>query len=446
MTISRRSLLAASLALVACPLRAARSGRVAVIGAGMAGLACARRLAGAGFATVVLEARDRIGGRIRTDRRWSDLPVDLGAAWIHGASGNPVTALAREAGARRVATDYDASAAYDSRGKSIDLDAEVAGMERLIEEARDASEDLDDDVSLKAAVEAHPRYPRLDERGHSILGHVVNAFFELEYAGDWSELSAWSLDEDSGFDGADVLLPDGYDALPAFMARGLDIRLGSVVTAVSLAGKGATVHLADGELVAADHVVVTVPLGVLKDGRIAFEPKLPAGHRQAIERLGFGVLEKTCLRFAEPFWPRDVDWIQFLSGRRGEWAEWLSLTRATGTPLLVGFNAGTYGRALGSLDDGAVVDAALAALRAMFGQKVPAPVGAIVTRWAADPLARGAYSFNAVGSDGATRRALAEPIDGRLFFAGEATSAAHFGTTHGALLSGLAAAGAILGS
>ena len=95
MTISRRSLLAASLALVACPLRAARSGRVAVIGAGMAGLACARRLAGAGFATVVLEARDRIGGRIRTDRRWSDLPVDLGASWIHGVSGNPVVDLAR---------------------------------------------------------------------------------------------------------------------------------------------------------------------------------------------------------------------------------------------------------------------------------------------------------------------------------------------------------------
>jgi len=446
MTMSRRSLLAASLALAASPLRAARPGRVAVIGAGMAGLACARRLAAAGYQTVVLEARDRIGGRIRTDRRWSDLPVDLGASWIHGVSGNPVAAMAREAGARRVATDYDASAAYGPDGEAVDIDADVARMEGLIDEAREEASDLDEDVSLKAAVEAHPRYPRLDERGHSILGHVVNAFFELEYAGDWSELSAWSLDEDSGFGGADVLLPDGYDAVPAFMARGLDIRLGSVAAAVSLVGKGATVHLADGQFVAADHVVVTVPLGVLKDGRIAFEPKLPAGHRGAIERLGFGVLEKTCLRFAEPFWPRDVDWIEFLSGRRGEWAEWLSLTRATGTPLLVAFNAGIYGRALGSFDDGAVVDAALAALRAMFGQKVPSPVGTIVTRWAADPFARGAYSFNAVGSDGDTRRALAEPIDGRLFFAGEATSAEHFGTTHGALLSGLAAAEAILES
>jgi monoamine oxidase len=440
MTISRRSLLAATLAVAVSPSRAARSGRVAVIGAGMAGLACARRLATAGCETVVLEARDRIGGRILTDRRWNDLPVDLGASWIHGVSGNPVTALAREAGARRVATDDDASVAHDSRGRVVDIDADTARMERLIEEAREAVEDFDEDVSLKAAVEAHPRYRRLDERGRMLLDHVVDAQFQLEYAGDWSELSAWSLDEDSGFGGADALLPDGYDAVPAFLARGLDIRLGAVVEAISLAGPKASVRLADGQVVWADHVVVTVPLGILKEGRIAFEPTLPAGHREAIEKLGFGVLEKTCLRFEKPFWPRDVDWIEFFSGRRGEWTEWLSLTRATGTPLLVAFNAGAYGRALGSLDDAAVADAALDALRAMFGSGVPAPTGAIVTRWAADPFARGAYSFNAVGSDGATRRALAEPVDGRLFFAGEATSAEYFATTHGAYLSGLAAA------
>ncbi|MDL1877492.1 FAD-dependent oxidoreductase, partial [Cytophagia bacterium CHB2] len=157
-----------------------------------------------------------------------------------------------------------------------------------------------------------------------------------------------------------------------------------------------------------------------------------------------GVIEKCCLRFERPFWPVDVDWVEFVSGRRGEWAEWLSLARATGTPVLVGFQGGAPARALAALDDGALVDAALGALRAMFGKKVPAPAGAIVTRWAADPFARGAYSFNAVGSDGAMRRALAEPVDGRLFFAGEATSADYFATTHGAYLSGLAAADAVL--
>ncbi|CAG1015570.1 polyamine oxidase [Rhizobiaceae bacterium] len=444
MTISRRTLLAAPLALAMAPAHAAPPRRAAVIGAGIAGLACARRLAGAGFETVVLEARDRIGGRILTDRRWSGRPVDLGASWIHGASGNPVTALAREAGARRVATSYEASVAYGPDGGVLDIDADVAGMERLIEEARDAAGDLDADVSLKEAIEAHPRYHRLDERGLMLLAHVVNAQYELEYAGDWSELSAWSLDEDSGFGGADVLFPDGYDVVPAFMARGLDIRLGAAVAAVSTTGKAVTVRLVDGQAVAADHVVVTVPLGVLKEGRIAFAPALPAAHREAIEKLGFGILEKCCLRFGKPFWPRDVDWIEFVSGRRGEWSEWLSLARATGASVLVGFNGGAYGRALGSLDDGAVVDAALKALRAMFGPDVPAPLGSIVTRWAADPFARGAYSFNAVGSDGAMRRALAEPVDDRLFFAGEATSADYFATTHGAYLSGIAAADAIL--
>jgi len=444
MTISRRSLLAASLAVAVSPSRAARSGRVAVIGAGMAGLACARRLAAAGYETVVLEARDRIGGRIRTDRRWPGMAVDLGASWIHGVSGNPVTALASEAGARRAATSYDASIAYDSRGRVVDIDADVARMEGLIEEAREAVEDFDEDVSLKDAIEAHPRYRRLDERGRMLLDHVVNAQYELEYAGDRSELSAWSVDEDEGFGGGDALFPGGYDAVAAFLARGLDIRLGAVVDAVSIAGKGATVRLSGGQSLAVDHVVVTVPLGVLKAGGIAFEPKLPAGHREAIERLGFGVLEKTCLRFDKPFWPRDVDWIEFVAGRRGEWTEWLSVTRATGAPLLVGFQGGAAARALASLDDRAIVDAALAALRAMFGADVPPPSGAVVTRWAADPFARGAYSFNAMGSDGSTRQALAQPVEGRLFLAGEAISARHFATTHGAYLSGLAAADAIL--
>lgn len=444
MRISRRSLLTAPLALaVPAPVHAAANRKVAVIGAGMAGLACARRLAAASVETIVLEARDRIGGRIHTDRRWPGVTVDLGASWIHGVAGNPVTALARDAGARRAATSYEASAAYGPDGATLDIDADVARMERLIDEARDEAEDLDEDVSLKDAIEAHPRYPRLDARGRSLLAHVVNAQYELEYAGDWSELSAWSLDEDSAFPGADALLPDGYDAVPLFLAKGLDIRLKAVVTTVSIDRGGATVRLAGGEVVKADHVVVTVPLGVLKEG-IAFEPALPDRLRDAIDGLGFGVIEKTCLRFDKPFWPAQVDWIEFVSGRRGEWAEWLSPVRATGAPLLVGFNGGAYGRSLATLDDAAIVDAALEALRAMFGRKVPEPEGTIVTRWAADPFARGAYSFNAVGSDGATRRALAEPVEGKLFFAGEATSAEYFATTHGAYLSGIAAADAVL--
>lgn len=390
MTVSRRSLLAAPLALAMAPARAARNRRVAVIGAGMAGLACARRLVAAGVETIVLEARARIGGRVLTDRRWPGQPVELGATWIHGVSGNPVTALAREAGARRVATSDEASVAYGPDGSAIDIDADVSRVGALIEEAREVAGGLDNDISLKDAIEALPRYRRLDERGRMLLAHAVNARYELDYAGDWSELSAWSLDEDSAFGGGDVLFPDGYDALPALLARGLDIRLGAVVEAVSRAGWGTRVRLAGGEAVGADHVVVTVPLGVLKTGGIAFEPELPAGHLEAIRRLGFGILEKTCLRFAKPFWPADVDWIEFVSGRRGEWTEWLSLARATGAAVLVGFHGGAQARVLGSLDDGAVVEAALDALRTMFGSNVPAPAGSIVTRWAADPFSRGA--------------------------------------------------------
>ncbi|MEY4984936.1 MAG: hypothetical protein RIR62_3202, partial [Pseudomonadota bacterium] len=111
MRVTRRSVLASALsAPLAAPLVArAADAPVVVVGAGIAGLTVASELAAGGRAVVVLEARDRIGGRIFTSRAWPDLPVDMGASWIHGVTGNPVTALARAAGARMAGTSYDSA-------------------------------------------------------------------------------------------------------------------------------------------------------------------------------------------------------------------------------------------------------------------------------------------------------------------------------------------------
>jgi monoamine oxidase len=136
-----------------------------------------------------------------------------------------------------------------------------------------------------------------------------------------------------------------------------------------------------------------------------------------------------------------VDWIEWLSPRPGEWGQWVSLARATGAPVLLGFNAAAAAEAVERLDDRATLAAATDALRAMFGSRFPAPLAAQITRWRADPFARGSYSFTPVGATPEDRTALAgADWDGALWFAGEAASRDHFGTVHGALISGRAAA------
>jgi len=200
-----------------------------------------------------------------------------------------------------------------------------------------------------------------------------------------------------------------------------------------------------GQTLRADRVIVSVPLGVLKAGAIEFTPRLPSAKRHAIEALRMGVLNKCFLRFPRAFWPTDVDWIERVPERRGEWTEWVSFARPTGKPVLLGFNAADVGRRIESSSDRQIMAAAMRALRGIYGDDIPEPTGQQITRWASDPYTLGSYSFNAVGADPKVREDLAASIDGRVYFAGEATSRKHFATTHGAYLSGLRAAREVAG-
>jgi monoamine oxidase len=431
-------------ALLAPRMGHAQAGaRVIVIGAGLAGLAAARDLQAAGLDVTVVEGRDRIGGRLWTSRLWADLPVDLGASWIHGTKGNPLTDLADEAGAKRVATSYDHSLSLDPEGEETDLLADMAAD--LVDAAREKAEALEDDISLATAVQASSGWKKADAATRRHVRHYINATYEQEYGGDWAETSAWHIDSASEFDGKDVLFPAGIDQLATHLAQGLDIRLGQTVTALAPTANGIRVTLADGNRLEADHVVNTLPLGVLQSGDVTLAESLAPARQAAIDSLGMGLLNKCWLRFDRIAWDDDVDWIEWLSPRDGHWSQWVSLGRALGAPVLLGFHAGAQASKMEALDDADTVAGAHEALKTMFGSAFPAPKAAQITRWSQDGFALGSYSFQATGTSPKTRRALAgADWDGRLVFAGEATEADYSGTAHGAFLSGQSAACTIL--
>lgn len=428
------------------PRAAKGARRVLVVGAGLAGLAAARSLSGAGVEVSVLEARDRIGGRVWTSRD-GPWPLDLGASWIHGVEGNPITALADAAGAARVPTRYDSSRAFSEVGRPFD-DADQRRLERLdarLAAAIAAAQEVDEDQSLADAVApVLAALPDEDARVEALFR--LNSWIEQEYADDLGALSSHWYDAAEAFDGDDALFVDGFASVLAPLSAGLDVRTGVEVVEVEHSPQGVRLRCADGSEHAADAAIVTVPLGVLKAGRPRFSPPLPSKMRTGIERLAMGVLNKCYLRFERVFWPDDSDWIEIVRRVPGRWAQWVSFARTTGWPVLLGFHAGSEARRLEGLDDATVVAEAMAALRQTFGPEVPDPIDHQITRWASDPWSLGSYSLYPPGATPADRKALGRSIGPRLRLAGEAISMAHFGTAHGAYLSGREAARRLLAS
>jgi len=442
--ISRREFLAATATVLGGGLTAACAARstdhppppdtrsVLIIGAGMAGLAAGRSLADAGWPVRLIEARDRIGGRVYTNRDWG-VPLDMGASWIQGTQGNPLTELAQKAQLQTVHTDYYSSAKVAVDPRLQPMDYHEKHWRKFVARARDQV----DGGSLGAAVNAAAATEELSDNERAQLAFYLTTEIADEYAAEAEQLSATTWDEGKYAGGDDVIIPGGYDALPKLLANGLPIVLNTPVTAIARRDKSVVVA-AGNQSLEGPAAIVTVPLGVLKSGAISFDPPLPDAHARAVSALGFGVLSKSFFRFNRRTWNADNAFYQFIGTEPGLWAQWFSLPAAAG-PIMVAFNAGERGRSVESSSPPDLMAGALPIARQLFGDDVSL-VEVRTSSWTTDPFARGAYSFHAPGSGLDDRRRLQEPIGDRLYLAGEAVGADNPASAHGAVLSGRYAA------
>lgn len=383
-----------------------------VIGAGVAGLVAARKLQENGKKVAVLEARERIGGRVETDQTTFSRPFDVGAHWFHQEepAQNPLANWAREQGiqAQPDRTHYDSQRFVEQQHRQADLWTRSRGDKPLSELPS---------VKGEWAPEAR-----------NLLG-PLSVGVELDQAS--SKDFRTMVDEK-----ADLVAPAGMAQVVDKLAQGLDVHLSSPVSLVEWSNKGCLVTTGSQKL-EADRVVVTLPVGVLQQEAVTFQPALPAWKNKAIHSLQMGHLKKIAFEFPAGQLTATAD-----TGLQVKGSPMFHLVRPEGSDMSVTLVGGQTAQEWERLGPEAAQRKVLTELRGVYGPGLT-PTAGTVTHWESDPLTGGSYSAAKPGQQSA-RAELARPVDGRLFFAGEACEEEWATTAAGAFVSGQKAAHDIL--
>ena len=402
---------------------------VAIIGAGAAGLGAANALKNSGLSVLVLEARDRLGGRSHTLLPAPGVMFDVGCGWLHSADKNSFVTIAGTLGfeidkSRPPWRDESVNVAFPPRERA-DL---IAAIDDFYERCEDASDDAHDSVASEWLEPGNRWNPMIDAISTYING------CELD------QVSVYDMDayEDTEINWR---VGRGYGALIAAYGAACDVALNTNVTRIDHSGKRIKLETSRGTLTAAK-VIVTVPTNLIADEAIRFFPALPA-KVGAARGLPLGLADKVMLALDEPeALPKDGN----LRGATMRTAMGSYHLRPFGQPSIEGYFGGRFAQELEDAGEGALaaqsIDEIVALLGSDYRRKLK-PLAA--SRWAHDPFARGSYS-HAMPGCADCRAVLAAPVDGRLFFAGEATSPNFFSTAHGARDSGERAAREVMAS
>lgn len=404
---------------------------IIVIGAGVAGLAAAQRLQLAGRSPLVLEARERVGGRIWTDHTYA--PVELGAEFIHGefastwqlvnAAGLPAELWPRVEG--------DGVRQFQHVGRQGTLLMDPA-LSRRIEDLYERLHYYEGPDRTIAEVLAG-----MTGADDEAVPFVLNRVACME-AADVTRVSALAISQElaqvtAGWTNFHIC--PGYDSLPAFLARDLSVQHGAAVTQINWDARAAHLSLENGQTLTARQVIVTVPLSLLQAECPRFTPALPPAKQKAIHTLVMGTVTKLILWFKRRAWPP----FTFL-GTDGMVFTWWPVGTPE-SPALMGYIGGPGALKLAALGEEEAIAQGLREAGQLFGADIQAAfIAGRMVNWAADPWSRGAYSYTPVGA-GWARAELAAPLAPTLFFAGEAThTQGHLATVHGAIETGWRAA------
>lgn len=400
---------------------------VAIIGAGAAGLGAAHALAGSALSVIVLEARNRLGGRAWTVQASPEVTFDVGCGWLHSADKNSFVPIAQQ-------LDFEINKdlppwrerAYGNAFPQSERDDFMRAADAFYERLWDAAQKgKDEPASL--SLEAGNRWNRMIDA----ISTYVNGC-ELK---DMSTLD-WNAYEDTNLNWR---VRRGYGALIAAYGASCPVALNCNVTLIDHSTKRIRIETSRGT-VHADKVVVTVPTNLIADATIRFSPPLPA-KIDAAAGLPLGVDDKVTLALADAeAFPKEGN----LRGATMRTEMGTYHIRPFGQPCIEGFFGGSFARELEDAGDGAIAAHSIDEIAGFLGNDVRHKLKPLCeSRWARDPFARGSYSHALPGHAG-DRAVLAAPVDGRLFFAGEATSPTFFTTAHGARDSGERAAQEVL--
>jgi len=422
----------------------AQSLKVVIIGAGAAGLATAYMLDEEGFDVTILEARNRVGGRAFTDYDLAPYPIELGAEFVHGSE--VVTwDILEEYGqdsldandgdgyiyfAGELWTEKEFADEYDFNG---DIETLIG---TLIQEWVDED---NDDVTIKALLDEYEE--DYEDLADSEVRRLLDNKTANEYGANLDELSVqgFALASGAGDGNGDFVLEEGYSALMNAVAEELDIRLNTPVTAITWNNNGVQIKTANGDIIDADKVVITLPLGVLKSNQVTFSPPLPPKKLDAITRLGAGHVDKLILKFDRPFWDEEMESVDTTLDTQIWWRP--GIGRDDELPILTALIGGKHAVRFEGMTDEQVIAAGLRDLEEMFDMDNLAEhlVEGKFIAWGRDPYSLMGYSYVPVDGDG-LNEILGESVEDVLFFAGEATHPRNFATVHGAIESGLRAA------